>query len=160
LGEYWDRALHGRATSSDWEQIMRGYNAAVDWPASAFWRELSEANPNALVLLSVRDSAKTWYESMDATVLPVSRAGVAPDGSEGDSLNLLFGRFTGTKDWNDRELLMECYERHNDEVRRAIPSDRLLEFRATQGWEPICRRLSLPVPNEPFPWTNRREDWG
>jgi hypothetical protein len=158
LGEHWDRALRGQP--ADWDVIMRDYNAAVDWPASAFWRELSFANPDALVLLSVRDSARTWWESMNATVLPNARMGLSADWKEGDHLNLLFERFAGTKQWDARELLIDCYERHNAEVRRAIPSERLLEWRATDGWEPICNRLDLPVPNEPFPWTNRREDWG
>src|SRR5262245_4855487 len=58
LGDGWDTALaDGRP---DWDLVFDGFIAAVDWPASAFWRELSEAFPDALVLLSTRDSAQTW----------------------------------------------------------------------------------------------------
>jgi S1-C subfamily serine protease len=39
-------------------QLLDGYVATVDWPASIFWRDLSEANPDALVRLSVRDTAE------------------------------------------------------------------------------------------------------
>src|SRR5262245_26980503 len=59
LGAGWQQALE--TGSTDWDALMSPYVAAVDWPASAFWRELSAANPDALVLLSVRDSAETWY---------------------------------------------------------------------------------------------------
>jgi hypothetical protein len=158
LGDEWNRAL--RNDNPDWNAIMHEYIAAVDWPASMFWRELSDANPDALVLLSVRDSAQTWYESMNATVLPVARMALAPDWNEGRGLLDLFERLTGTAQWDDPALLMGAYDRHNAEARRVIPAYRLLEWRAADGWEPICRALNLPVPEMPFPWTNRREDWG
>src|SRR5690242_17099239 len=29
----------------DWRPLLEGYRAAVDWPAAAFWRELSAAHP-------------------------------------------------------------------------------------------------------------------
>lgn len=77
LGEGWNQAQTG--DTPDWNQIFDGYVATVDWPASMFWRELSEANPEALVLLSVRDSAETWWQSVDATILPVARKALAPD---------------------------------------------------------------------------------
>ena len=68
LGAGWNRALAGDAP--DWAKLFDGYVAAVDWPASIFWRELSEANPAALVLLSVRDTAEVWWRSADEMILP------------------------------------------------------------------------------------------
>jgi hypothetical protein len=158
LGEGWNTALAGGAP--DWNQVFEGFVAAVDWPASAFWRELSNAYPDALMLLSTRDSAQTWWESMNATVLPATRMALAPDWNEGSHLVDLFERFTGTKQWDNPDVLKAAYDRHNAEVRATIPSHRLVDWRAAQGWEPICRALNLPVPDFPFPWTNRREDWG
>lgn len=158
LGRDWNQALAG--DMPDWNQVLDGYNAAVDWPASMFWRELSEAYPDALVLLSVRDSAETWWQSANATILPVARMALAPDWNEGRGLVDLLERFTGSKHWDDQATLMAAYERHNAAVRHIVPSHRLLEWRATEGWAPICRALDLPVPALPFPWTNRREDWG
>jgi hypothetical protein len=158
LGEGWQGALVGRMP--DWDALMQGYVAVVDWPASAFWRELSAAYPDALVLLSTRDSAQTWWESMNATVLPVAREALASGWNEGRDLLTLLERFTGTTQWDDPDLLMAAYERHDAEVRRSVPSHRLLDWQAKDGWEPICRALNLPVPDMPFPHTNRREDWG
>jgi len=158
LGTGWRRAL--AEDTPDWEQILDGYIAAVDWPASMFWRELSAANPDALVLLSVRDTAETWWQSVDATILPVTCKALAPDWNEGRDLVTLMERFAGTKQWDDPATLMAAYERHNAAVRSIIPPHRLLEWRAAEGWAPICRALNVPVPDLPFPWTNRREDWG
>jgi hypothetical protein len=157
LGEGWNQALTG--DTPDWNQILDGYVAAVDWPTSLFWRELSEANPEALVLLSVRDSAETWWQSVDATILPVARKALAPDWNQGRGLLDVLERFTRTKHWDNPEMMMAAYERHNEEVRRIVPPERLLEWHAAQGWDPICRALGLPIPDSPFPWVNQRSEW-
>lgn len=157
LGDRWDAAIAGRPT--DWNVLMNGFVAAVDWPASACWRELSEAFPEALVLLSTRQDARTWYESVEATIMPYARMSMQPDGSEGRSLIDLFERFTGVTTWDDPATLMAAHDRHNAEVRATIPGDRLLDWRASDGWSPICRALGLSEPDEPFPWVNRREEW-
>jgi hypothetical protein len=157
LGPAWDHALAGG--TPDWETVLRGYVATVDWPASMFWRELSEANPDALVLLSVRDSAETWWQSLSETILPVARRALTPDWKEGHGLLDLFERLTGRKDWDDPATLTAAYQSHNDEVRQAIPRNRLLVWQASEGWPPLCSALGVPVPGDPFPWVNRRSEW-
>jgi hypothetical protein len=67
LGNDWNSALADE--SINWHKVLDGFIAAVDWPASMFWHELSEANPDALVLLSVRDHVEEWWESFNKTVL-------------------------------------------------------------------------------------------
>jgi hypothetical protein len=158
LGPGWQTALAGG--SPDWGELMRGYTASVDWPASMFWEPLSAANPEAMILLSQRDSAATWYSSLAATVLPATRAALDPEWNQGRDVLLLAERFAETPDWDSPEALISAYDRHNDHVRRTAPRDRLLEWRPGDGWKPICEALGLPVPEEPFPWTNRREEWG
>jgi hypothetical protein len=44
-------------------------------------------------------------------------------------------------------------------VRSAVPPERLLEWTPGDGWDPICERLALPVPDEPFPITNTTDDF-
>jgi hypothetical protein len=158
LGVAWDLALAG--DMPDWDQLFDAYSAAVDWPSSMFYREISQAYPEALVLLSVRDSAETWWQSAEATFLPFARLALAPDWNAGTGLTDLLERFTGQKEWNDPDTLMAAYERHNAQVRQTVPSHRLLEWQATDGWQPICQALGVAVPDRPFPWVNRRSDWG
>lgn len=157
LGEGWSRALSGQAP--DWKQLFTGYVATVDWPASLFWHELSIAYPNAIVLLSVRSSAEVWWQSAEATILPVARQSLAPDWSGGRDFPTLWEEFAGTSCWDDPATLMNAYERHNASVRATISPERLLEWQVEEGWAPICHALGLPIPNQPFPWTNRRGDW-
>lgn len=35
-----------------------------------------------------------------------------------------------------------------------IPAERLLVFHPSEGWEPLCKFLALPVPDKPFPKIN------
>jgi len=158
LGDVWRMAL--TRDTPNWQHVFDGYIAAVDWPASAFWQELSEVYPDALLILSVRDSAQVWYESLAATILPVTRLALDPDWTAGRDLVDLFVRFTGTTQWDDPATLMAAYERHNAAVRESIPQRRLLEWNAKEGWEPLCRALEKAVPDQPFPWRNKKEDWG
>ena len=157
LGDGWERALAGDTTNLD--KLLEGYVASVDWPASMFWRELSETHHDALILLSVRDTPETWWQSIDATILPYARAALEPGWSEGRGLLDLLELFTGTKHWDDPTTLMAAYERYNAQVRENAQPGQLLEWQAAEGWEPICRLLGLPIPDVPFPWTNRRSEW-
>jgi hypothetical protein len=154
LGAGWNRALAG--DTPDWDHLLDGYVAAVDWPASMFWRDLSEANPDALVLLSVRDTAEEWWQSVEEMILPYARMALAADWNEGRGLLTLLERFTGTERWDDPATLRAAYERHNAEVRQTVPLPRLLEWRAAEGWAPLCHALGVPVPDLPFPWIDGR----
>lgn len=35
-----------------------------------------------------------------------------------------------------------------------MPKERLLEFNAKEGWEPLCKFLDVPIPEGPYPRTN------
>lgn len=155
LGSAWRRALSGGRLDAD--EILQGFVAVVDWPASAFWGELLSLSPDSIVLLSMRDGAQTWWESMQATVLGFARArGAAQLGDLGDLLT----RFTGTTQWDDRARLLAAYERQVADVRATVRPEHLIEWHPGDGWWPLCDGLGVDVPHEPFPWRNRREDWG
>ena len=153
----WHAAARGEEV--DWSTFPPDCVAAVDWPASVFWRELAEANPDAVILLSTRDSAANWWESADETILPVLRNPVEPENEEWQQMvRALFAREIGP-DWDDADGAQAFYERHNEQVRREAPAGRLLDWQARDGWEPLCDALGVPVPDEPFPRVNTREEW-
>ena len=146
----WTDAIEGRPV--DWARLMDGYVAQVDWPGASFWPELLEAHPDALVILSVRDR-DAWYESASNTIF----AGLSlPDNEIGPWMvsmkRLLADRFCA--DLGDRAAMISAFERHNDEVRRRVPPAQLLEWAPQDGWAPICARLGVAVPEDPFPVTN------
>jgi hypothetical protein len=53
-----------------------------------------------------------------------------------------------------REPAIARFIQHNAEVKATIPPDRLLVFEVKDGWEPLCKFLGAPVPDEPFPHEN------
>jgi hypothetical protein len=67
-------------------------------------------------------------------------------------LDVFASRFTDRID--DHEASVAAYDAHNAAVRERADPDRLLAWQPGDGWEPICRALDLPVPDEPFPHTN------
>jgi hypothetical protein len=60
---------------------------------------------------------------------------------------------------HDREKLISVYERHNAEVRRVVPSERLLVYDVAEGWDPLCKFLDLPIPDGSLPKVNSREEF-
>src|SRR5262249_27518168 len=131
----WQAAVQG--DEIDWSSFPPDSVAAVDWPASAVWRELADANPDALIVLSTRANAAEWWESADATILPVLREDSYPEYEEWLAMaKALIVHEIGDR-WDDQAVAEEFYERHNERVRCEAPADRLLEWRASEGWEPL-----------------------
>jgi hypothetical protein len=153
----WRAAIRGDEV--DWNSFPPNSTAAVDWPASVFWRELAAANPDALIVLTTRESPAVWWESCDATVFPYMRK-TAYEGYEEwlTMIHELLAREMG-KDWDDAATGQAYYERHNAAVRAEAPADRLVELSAGAGWKPLCAALGVPVPDEPFPHVNTRAEW-
>ncbi len=155
-GRHWlERTQSG---SHDWDAIFQGYQATVDWPAAAFWRELVERYPDAKVLLSLRD-ADRWYDSVMNTIYEVMTQGPLEHAPEtlhdfqGMVYDLIFERtFEGRL--KDRAHAKRIFEEHNQTVIDEIPASRLLVYQPGDGWEPICRFLDVPVPDEGFPHLN------
>lgn len=59
----------------------------------------------------------------------------------------------------DKARAVAYYQQHIETIRREVPAEKLLVFKATEGWSPLCAFLSLPVPPTPFPNVNSREQF-
>jgi len=149
----WDAAARGHMP--DWDRLLAGYAAAVDWPASAFWREMSEAFPEALVVLSIRDPESWWHSTQETIFAHLDKV---PSAEWRAMVEALFtARFTTAI--HDHDACVAAFARHNAEVRATVAPERLLVWQASEGWEPLCAALGLPVQEEPFPRANTREEW-
>ena len=147
----WTRAVHDE--QPDWDLIFGGYAAAVDWPTAAFYPELMQECPDAVVLLSERTDAEAWWRSASETIFAaIERVSAAAPDLERMLFDLLATRFT--PDWRDHDASVAAYTRHNAEVRERVPPDRLVTWTTGDGWGPICAALGVPEPSEPFPHVN------
>ena len=153
----WQQAVDGKL--ADWDAIFGDYVTAVDWPMASFWRELAAANPDAVILLSTRDSAETWWQSAHATIFGFVEFGDTPEMREWFEMMMALMRTRFTDQLEDEAAAKAAYERHNAEVRAEADPARLLDWQPGDGWEPICQALGVAVPDEPFPRTNTREEW-
>jgi len=155
----WHRAVNGEMP--DWNDFLSDFTATVDWPASAFWREIADENPDAVVLLSSRDS-EGWWKSATNTIFNVARREVPPDEPDLQAQMKMIDdmfRLRFTPNWQDETEAKRAFEQHNETVRATIPADRLIDYRPGYGWEPICAKLGLPVPDAPFPHVNTTEEF-
>ena len=131
--DLWLDAAEGRP---DWDAIFDGYAATVDFPASNYWRELSEAYPDAKILLSLRD-AERWFQSTQETIFSPSLQKFQTGTKWGRMIKATIDDHLGGQ-MNDRDSLIEAFNAHNRAVEQAFGEDRLLVFEASQGWAPLC----------------------
>jgi hypothetical protein len=138
----------------DWDDVLAGYNSAIDWPSAYYWRELSRHYPHAKIILTVR-SPESWYDSFSKTILETMGPKSNPL-SFGEKIikNVIF---SGRPD--DRAHAIAVYEKNTAEVQAAFPADRLLTYELGEGWERLCKFLNKPIPDTPFPKSNSTEEF-
>lgn len=159
--ELWQAAGDGQ--SIDWHELFADYNAAVDWPACAFYDQLMHAYPQAKVLLTVRDPER-WYESALNTIYQVGKdranTGVGSLLGPGDQtfsrmVNAVIWQGTFGGAFENKAHAIAIFERHIREVKERVPRERLLVYEVKEGWEPLCRFLNVEAPADtPFPHVN------
>ncbi len=155
----WHAAALGQKV--EWQEIYKNYSAAVDEPTSIMWKELIEYYPDALVILSVRD-ASSWWESANNTILKVKQDAAPTEPPEKVAWHKMVMEIYKSlypDGVNDPELTQKSFLDHIARVKAGVPAERLLVWQAGDGWEPICKALNLPVPDEEFPHTNTTEEF-
>lgn len=160
--DYFLAAANGE--KMDWDKVFEGFDAAVDWPASKYYKELAEYYPEAKVILSVRDS-EGWYKSTKNTIyriadsFPYWMVVTIPHLKKTKSMmidTVWDGVFDGK--FAEKDIAIKVYEENTEEVKRSIPKHRLLIHEAKEGWQPLCEFLNKPIPDTPYPRTNEAKE--
>jgi hypothetical protein len=160
---WFDAASKGEIVN--WDEVFEHFEAAVDWPAAAYYQELSEYYPEAKIILSIRD-AEGWYNSTKTTIyaffqnVPTWMRWVIPP------LNRLLNMVQRTVwdgvlagEFENRTRTIERFNSHIEAVKKTIPAERLLIHSAAEGWQPICTFLGKPLPTTPYPRVNETKDF-
>lgn len=167
----WEHAFKGR--EPDWDTVFTGYQSTVDFPGCLYYADLIKKYPDAKVVLTHRDPA-SWYKSAYSTILtsrprpgqllkiliyyPFSDKArkILRVGLHNKTLieNSLFGGRV-----KDEQHVMKVFEQHLEQVKRTVPSERLLTYQVSEGWDPLCQFLDVPVPPVEFPISNMRGDF-
>ena len=153
--------------ASDWRPMLEGYASTVDWPTTYFWKQLAAENPDAKIILTLRDP-DAWYRSAAATIfarmlefeaLRSDPAAVVDEARRRhmEMVNTIVEKTFGGS--LDKAHAIQVFNAHNEGVRRSVPSERLLVYEPGEGWEPLCDFLGLPVPATPYPKVNTTGDF-
>ncbi|WP_137679390.1 sulfotransferase family protein [Aurantiacibacter suaedae] len=145
------RWTFARARPALLDPLWESFSATVDAPGCMMWRPLARRFPEAKVILTRRDPDR-WFESVRQTVGKPEHLRTLLGSPLGPALiaqNPFGYRF-------DRAAMTAHFEAYGARVRETIAPERLLEFEAKDGWEPLCAFLGLPVPDVAFPHVNDR----
>lgn len=164
--DFWRKVANSPAGSPhDWNAAYANYDATVDNPGCCVWRELMQAYPDAKVILTLHPRGpEAWYDSTIDTIYFTETMWqfkvlelLTPFGRKfGDmSRKLIWGRtLKGVMD--DKAKAVARYEAYVDEVKAAVPADKLLVYTVDEGWGPLCAFLDVPRPAGAFPNLNDR----
>lgn len=160
--------------TTDWDSLYAGYQASVDFPCYPWYKEHMTRYPEAKVILTVRPFEK-WYASMKSTIwtsgpqtigAKIALLSKLPFDSR---LRKVFKciKFVKGYLWKkqfegkflDQEFVEGVWHRHIREVKAHVPEPKLLVYEVSQGWQPLCDFLGLPVPEVDFPHLNKRENF-
>ncbi|KAF7231914.1 hypothetical protein EG68_10956 [Paragonimus skrjabini miyazakii] len=151
-------------------EIFAEYRCTVDFPSCSYYPQMMQVYPEAKVVLTFRDKY-SWLESVRATILPqrdfrrcdwADRMIIAYLNGY-DFLTMHFTMWERTLGQNvdilNDEMVLAAYDQWIDQVKQIVPTDRLFVFQGKDGWEPLCKFLNVPVPNQPFPNVNERAEF-
>jgi hypothetical protein len=135
---------HGFAGLLD---ILDRYDSFEDWPWPLVYRDIDSALPGCKYILTLRNSAETWYRSL---CKHAGRTGPTP------IREYVYGYAMPDE---NRQAHIDYYETHNAAVRdyfRERPDD-LVEvcWENGDGWREIAAFLGMHAPDSPFPHENR-----
>ncbi|QPC71150.1 hypothetical protein HYE68_001902 [Fusarium pseudograminearum] len=159
-------------TKEDFDEILGHCVAVTDAAASVFAAELIAAYPDAKVVLNYREDLDAWHESAIKTLLSVWDNwlifALSCLGKELFWVWHVYRRFMwpglfraldGDIDSGIERNGKWVYKEHCNMIRGLVPKERLLEWTVQDGWEPLCKFLDKPIPDEPFPHVNKASGW-
>jgi len=159
---------------TDWDGLYNGYDATVDFPCYPWYKKHMKRYPDAKVILTVRDF-ESWYKSVSSTVY------TAGPQTPGEKIKMMGKLLTDARArkvvkcikffknyffkkklqgrFGDKEFARKFWDDHIAEVKATVPADKLLVYDVRDGWDPLCNFLGLPIPSEPLPHLNKKENF-
>ncbi|KAJ5306725.1 hypothetical protein N7508_005740 [Penicillium antarcticum] len=145
--------------------LTAGYEAVCDMPAIFFLPDLMDMYPDAKVILTTRPDAQTWAESCYTSLgFFFSRTFLAvgflwKTDRLWYALNMRIVEWVRERFGEGDIFTARFYDLYNESVRDDVKGKgrEVLEFRAEDGWGPLCGFLGVGVPAGAFPRVNERK---
>ena len=176
----WQRIFNGEDPVPIFREMYKDVDTIMDVPVYHYWQQISEAFPEAKIILIERDTEKwkasviamfkivnetRWFKQPMRTIMRPFLNGLSPTLVRfTDWLDFTFEQSIGPnvdtigekKDRFSRSHMHRMYEKHNEHVKAKAPKDKFLNFSLKDGWGPICKFLGKPVPKVEFPHSNQK----
>jgi len=171
----WDQILTSGFTKEQFQAMYANVDAVTGSPAFGMWQEISEAFPEAKIILTVRESDEVWLQSylhlitslwenwyswivniISPTNRKFSRILFMAVGKYSGHYHYPVWSLGGLRQPRNDMMMKQWYRKHNAHVIHSAPKEKLLVLDMSRGWEPLCKFLNKPVPSEPFPHLNKK----
>ena len=152
LGKFNEDELHRKIGE-------RGYNAT--FKSNTY--KWAGTQDDVKVVLTTRDNVDKWVTSWISVaylgdLLEKPPFAWVPSARGLRALRHDLFKYTPTnghpEEYLNPTVLKDGYYAHIENVRKAVPKERLLEYSVKEGWEPLCKFLEVPIPDVPFPHVN------
>lgn len=140
--------LYRRGDREGLQTLMDRYDSFDNWPWALMYEAFDRGYPNAKFILTQRINPQTWYRSL---CRHAKRFGPLTDFEQH-----IYG-YASPAGYEQEHI--EFYLRHNQRVRDyfADRPEKLLIvcWESGDGWQELCEFLGRPIPDIPFPHSNR-----
>lgn len=155
-----------------------GFTATVDLPMALYYEQIHREYPNCKFILTTRSNSEEWFNSFHTLSVSIGHTtnilGNFVDYVHhfamywrwvqaiiNRDVSILSIKFGTPLPKPNKKIAMLSYEEHNENVRKVIPSNQLLEYNIkTDGWEPLCTFLEIAIDDcpthKPFPKSNSK----
>jgi len=171
FGDDWVKIFERGGTAEDFRRMYENIDVVTDTPMCHFWEEILEAFPDVKIILTQRRNEHEWVKSMsnqfaaNSTPLLKLLMMLSPSCRKFtqwmDKLSVATCSTRIVRPWIGSSYINEMicrqrYRQHNNYVLTKAPRDQLLVYEFKQGWEPLCKFLDKPIPDQPFPHENKK----
>ena len=183
MNEFWLDAYKKRnnGDSIEWDKLFdkHGFNSAADFPPCDFYKEMYQYYKNSTkyngikFILTIRD-ANEWYNSVLNSIYPHT----IPCSWKSWLLYYLSYKFRqqynvwdemANYNWNGwskfvshKQDVIASYKKRNNDIVQYFSDkndDLLLIYNVKDGWPRLCKFLNVNVPDKPFPFQNKRNEF-
>jgi hypothetical protein len=163
-----------KTNDTDWGKLFLNYQSSVDFPGYPYYKIIMEKYPNAKVILTVMPF-ENWYESVSSTIAKIGPQNIKeklialcrfPFDAKLRAI-IKVSRFFEAVFWKkqfngcfpNKIQAEKIYNQHIQEVISHVPPEKLLVYKVSQGWAPLCEFLDKPMPKEDFKHLNKDENF-
>lgn len=141
--------------------LLDSYQSITDIPVAPFYPHLDAFYPGSKFILTVRKQ-ESWLKSIE-NHWAFMRKWADCDQHFGRFSEFITACVYGAREF-ERDRFLYVYKKHKSDVLDYFtgrPDDLLvLDICSGEGWEKLCSFLNLPIPEQPYPHANRREEKG